>query len=490
MGDSSLPGAATLVESLPTNAGSPRLGEATYTERAHLERNHLSLWKVAAFGLVYMQVGPSMAMSAGALIAFSAQAAWLSNLLSVAVLSLLSVVISAYARRYVVTGSLVSYAYEALGARARLLVAACMMLGYVALTAALILGVVVFTSSALLDLGVKSASSTAWQCASSALISLLAACCACLGIDVSVRFVVILGFLCVPFVILAMAAAFVQLHPAVTMQFSFETVSLRGIIQGAVAATGYYVGFDGIAALAVETKEPKRNVPLVLVGTVLIIGAAITASCFVQYPLLLNHADELAAGASPVAIFAHAIGWDWLAIVVDVLLVLATLAATVTLYNIGARIIATTSADGLLPARLGRVHARFHTPVVAVGALAITATSLTVALQAILKLPPLMSSVYLSNLMTYYWLAPYLVVCVGILRVLRREGTRDIPTTAAAWLSMAAIAYVAVEMFRSPIDAGTTYLPYIAVVTIAVVVLAFLFTRHDANVSEIEVEEL
>jgi len=214
---------------------------------------HLPLWKVGALGLAYMLIGPSMAMSAGALIGFSAQAAWLSNLLSVIVLVLLSIVISAYARRYVVTGSLVSYAYEALGTRARLLVAACMMLGYVALTATLILGVVVFTSSALLDLGVQSASSIPLQCASAVIISLAAAGCACLGIDVSVRVVMIVGFLCVPFVILAMGASYLELRPALAMQFDFRTVSLQGILQGAVAATGYYVGFDGIAALATET---------------------------------------------------------------------------------------------------------------------------------------------------------------------------------------------------------------------------------------------
>jgi APA family basic amino acid/polyamine antiporter len=463
-------------------------GAEIHDDRAHLERSHLPLWKVGALGLAYMLIGPSTAMSAGALILFSAQAAWLSNLLSVAVLALLSVVISAYARRYVVTGSLVSYVYEALGSRARLLVAACMMLGYVALTATLVLGVVVFTSSALLDLGVQSAATTTVQCVSAVLISLAAAGCACLGIDVSVRVVLILGFLCVPFVILAMAAAFIELHPAVMMQFSFETVSLRGIIQGAVAATGYYVGFDGIAALAVETKDPKRNVPRVLVGTVLIIGAAITASCFIQYPMLVNHADELAAGASPVAIFAHSIGWDWLAIVVDVLIVPATLAATVTLYNIGARIIATTSVDGLLPAGLSRINSRFHTPCVAVGALAIVATCLTVLLQVILKKPPLLMSVYLANLTTYYWLAPYFLVCVGILRILRRESVRDIPTAGAAWVSMAAIVYVTVETFRSPIDAGTKYLPYLAVGSIVAAALAFLVTSRDAMVSENDVE--
>jgi APA family basic amino acid/polyamine antiporter len=457
-------------------------------ERAHLERSHLPLWKVAALGLAYMLIGPSTAMSAGALIAFSAQAAWLSNLLSVIVLALLSVVISAYARRYVVTGSLVSYAYQALGTRARLFVAACMMLGYVALTATLILGVVVFTSSALLDLGVQSAASTTVQCASAVIISLIAAGCACLGIDVSVRVVVILGFLCVPFVVLAMGAADLKLRPAVAVEFSFDTVSLQGILQGAVAATGYYVGFDGIAALANETKDPKRNVPRVLIGTVLLVGVAITVSCFVQYPLLLNHADELAAGASPVAIFAHAIGWDWLAIVVDVLLVPATLAATVTVYNIGARIIATTAADGLLPAGLARIHARLRTPVIGVAALALVATALTVLLQVMLEKPPLLTSVYLANLTTYYWLAPYFLVCVGILRILRRERAREPATAIAAWTSMAAIVYVTIEMFRSPVDAGTKYLPYLAVVSIAAAALVFLLTRRDAIAPDGQVE--
>jgi hypothetical protein len=106
----------------------------------------------------------------------------------------------------------------------------------------------------------------------------------------------------------------------------------------------------------------------------------------------------------------------------------------------------------------------------------------------ILEKPPLLTSVYLANLTTYYWLAPYFLVCVGILRILRREGARDLPTTLAAWISMAAIVYVTIEMFRSPVDAGTRYLPYLAVVSIAAVALVFLLTRHDGVVSEGEVE--
>lgn len=64
----------------------------------------------------------------------------------------------------------------------------------------------------------------------------------------------------------------------------------------------------------------------------------------------------------------------------------------------------------------------------------------------------------------------------GILRVMRRERTRSPTTAAAAWTSMAAIAYVTVELFRSPIDAGTTYLPYLAVGTIAAMATVLALT--------------
>jgi hypothetical protein len=62
------------------NDGSVSRSAVIRDEGAYLERSHLPLWKVGALGLAYMLIGPSMAMSAGALISFSAQAAWLSNL--------------------------------------------------------------------------------------------------------------------------------------------------------------------------------------------------------------------------------------------------------------------------------------------------------------------------------------------------------------------------------------------------------------------------
>ncbi len=214
-------------------------------------------------------------------------------------------------------------------------------------------------------------------------------------------------------------------------------------------------------------------------GTILFFGGVTTFSCLLQYPVLAGHAGELTAGVSPVAIFANVmgcIGWrspltsywcppPW--------------PGTVALYNLGARIVATTAADGLLPSSLSRIHPRFHSPYMAVAALAIVGALAPIVLEAALHTSPLLSSVYLANLATYYWIAPYFITCAGILRVMQRERKRSLPTAAAAWISMAAIAYVAVELFRSPVDAGTTYLPYLAVATIAVMATLLAITAHS-----------
>jgi amino acid transporter len=172
------------------------------------------------------------------------------------------------------------------------------------------------------------------------------------------------------------------------------------------------------------------------------------------------------------------------------LLVPATVAGTVALYNLGARIVATTAADGLLPLSLSRIHPRFHSPYIAVVALAIVGALAPIVLQATLQTSPLLSSVYLANLATYYWIAPYFITCAGILRVMRRERMRSLPTAVAAWMSMAAIVYVAVELFRSPVDAGTTYLPYLAVGTIVIMVTVLAITATSRRRMTREVEQV
>jgi len=130
---------------------------------------------------------------------------------------------------------------------------------------------------------------------------------------------------------LAMACRrFLELHPAVgdAVRLS-RTVSLRGVIQGAVAATGYYVGFDGIARRwpSRQKDSEAQTCRACWLATVLIIGAAITAKLLrFNTRCSRNHADELAgrrlAGRHIRALRSAGIGWRSS---LDVLIVPATL---------------------------------------------------------------------------------------------------------------------------------------------------------------------
>jgi len=70
------------------------------------------------------------------------------------------------------------------------------------------------------------------------------------------------------------------------------------------------------------------------------------------------------------------IGWDWWRFVGAVLIVPADPFRDSDALNIGARLIATTDADGLAAGGIGRIPSPFHTPCVAVGALGLVATCL------------------------------------------------------------------------------------------------------------------
>jgi hypothetical protein len=225
------------------------------------------------------------------------------------------------------------------------------------------------------------------------------------------------------------------------------------------------------------------------VGTIVFFGGVTTFSCLVQYPMLAGHAGELTAGASPVAIFANLMGVHWLALAVDVLLVPTTVDGTVALYHLGARIVATTAADGL--AVIARqIHPRLHSPYIAVVALSIVrALAPHSAASHVANIAPALER--LSGKPCHLLLdRAVLHHLSGNSAVMRRERMPSLPTAVAAWLSMAAIVYVVVELFRSPVDAGTTHLPYRALGTIVIMAIVSAITATSRRRMTRDVEQV
>ncbi|HEY0659842.1 MAG TPA: amino acid permease [Lysobacter sp.] len=133
---------------------------------------------------------------------------------------------------------------------------------------------------------------------------------------------------------------------------------------GAAASIFFaYVGFDAVSTAAEETKNPNRNIPIGLIGSL--------AICTIFY-LLVAYAATGAVGAQPdgplsqskepLAFVLREIGWpnvgNWVAAAAII-----ALPSVVLMMMFGqTRILFTMARDGLMPNMFSKVHPKFHTP--------------------------------------------------------------------------------------------------------------------------------
>ena len=176
-----------------------------------------------------------------------------------------------------------------------------------------------------------------------------------------------------------------------------------GAVGAAATMFFAYVGFDAVSTAAEETKNPQRNVPIGLVGSLLfctifyilvaagaigtIGGQPIMGPGGIPFPAgseelarqcaLPAHADALVCSNEALAHVLRQIGWSGVGNVLGVAAFLALPSVILVLLFAQTRIFFVMSRDGLLPEFLSRVHPRWHTPhvvtaltgiVVAVGA--------------------------------------------------------------------------------------------------------------------------
>jgi APA family basic amino acid/polyamine antiporter len=133
-----------------------------------------------------------------------------------------------------------------------------------------------------------------------------------------------------------------------------------GIARGAGLVFFAYIGFDAVSTAAQEAKNPQRDLPIGMLGslaicTVLYILMALVMTGLVSYTKLNVPAPVVVAlGAEPKL--------TWLRLLTD-LGVIVGLASTVLVMLMGqTRVAFSMARDGLLPSRFGVVHPRFGTP--------------------------------------------------------------------------------------------------------------------------------
>jgi basic amino acid/polyamine antiporter, APA family len=185
------------------------------------------------------------------------------------------------------------------------------------------------------------------------------------GIRESARFNNVIVFVKVGVILLFVAFAAKAVDPANWQPFipantgEREAFGVSGIVAGAGIVFFAYIGFDAVSTAAQEARNPQRDMPIGILGslaicTVLYIAVSAIATGVVPYAQL----DV----PDPIAKVADAAGLGWMTRLIE-LGAIAGLSSVILVQLMGqARVFWTMSNDGLLPPFVNRIHPRFRTP--------------------------------------------------------------------------------------------------------------------------------
>ncbi|WP_028080625.1 APC family permease [Solimonas soli] len=179
-----------------------------------------------------------------------------------------------------------------------------------------------------------------------------------------------------------------------------------GIMTGAATIFFAYLGFDAVSTAAEETRNPQRDLPIGIIGSLLLCTAL-----YIIVSILLTgivNYRELNV-PSPVAHALLQIGQSWVAGIISIGAIAGLTTVILVMYFGLTRVLFAIAHDGLLPKFFAYVHPKTGTPV---GSIA-TAGLIMLAFSGFVPLGKLAE---IANIGT---LGAFVVVCAGVI-VMRR----------------------------------------------------------------------
>ncbi|MBT2554128.1 APC family permease [Arthrobacter sp. ISL-5] len=384
------------------------------TDRPALAESVLSFRKALGLGVAYLAVGPNLIFAPTVFGLAAGSGSSLALLLTVPLIGCLVFAISYFARRFVVTGSLMSYMGDAIGIKSRDLTGISLLLGYVLAIPATAIILLTFVQGLIADLGLGLLTDTTSQLLVCLGLVAVAAAVSAVGVNFSVKFAVALSFIGVPLAALLIAGVIANGGLNINDQIAMNGVDLTGIINGVVLVVVAFAGFEGITALAKETRDPERNVPRLLIVMMAIALGAMFVSLVTLTPVFMSHLDDFNSGKSFVSILCDAAGMQWLALPLDLTMTAAYMASLVAVCNDSSRVVATAGVDGILPRALSKINARTKTPLRALVAVVLVGALVLILAEAALGAGPIDLLVNILPSIGYLWLLPYAAICIAL----------------------------------------------------------------------------
>jgi APA family basic amino acid/polyamine antiporter len=190
-------------------------------------------------------------------------------------------------------------------------------------------------------------------------------------------------------------------HPFIPPHQGPGAFGIQGIVAGASSVFFAYIGFDAVSTAAQEAKNPQRDMPIGILGslvvcTILYILVSLTLTGLVSYREL-NVAQPVALG-----IDVTGVTWGSLLVKIGAVFGLGTVMLVMLLGQ--SRVFFSMSRDGLLPKWASAIHPKFRTPWIS----NIVVGTIVAFLPALLPIDKLAALVNMGTLLAFS------IVCAGV----------------------------------------------------------------------------
>ena len=199
----------------------------------------------------------------------------------------------------------------------------------------------------------------------------------------------------------------------------FAPNGIEGILAGTFIIFFAYIGFDAISTAAEETKNPQRDLPIAIIGTLIFCTILYVSVALVLTGIIpLNGIEDIQAYTkAPLDYVMRTIGKNWYAGAVSVG-ALCALTSVLLVYQLGTtRIFYAIARDNFLPQNIMKISKKYQTPYI-----------ITWISGAIVIIGSLFMDLKISaELCNYGTFASFIIICIEVLILRKTDPLRHRP---------------------------------------------------------------